>query len=158
MMDEDDEDGDSQEGASHAGACCLSPAVVANRESSVLTTLRTDRVSKPVLKALIEKLATRTNYGLEVSDLPDGLPEGVTEVPSVSWSNTSSFEPQLTTSSRPQSLQIWVWEINDSKLLPTEREKKLEARKTERVEVRVSANTLCLTARSRSVPSCPLHR
>lgn len=45
-----------------------------------------DRIPIAELKTLIESLATRTNYGLDVSDLPSALPKGVTEIPAVGLS------------------------------------------------------------------------
>ncbi|GAA5859252.1 hypothetical protein JCM1840_003819 [Sporobolomyces johnsonii] len=84
-----------------------------------------DRIDTAALKKTIESLATRINYGLDASDLPDGLPEGVSAVPS--------------------TLQHWVWEVTDSSLLPTEFVQKFEKRKTEREEIKRSALELFLS-------------
>ncbi|GAA5953543.1 hypothetical protein JCM21900_006197 [Sporobolomyces salmonicolor] len=84
-----------------------------------------DRIDLAALKKTIESLATRINYGLDASDLPDGLPEGVSAVPS--------------------TLQHWVWEVTDSSLLPTEFVQKFEKRKAEREEIKRAALELFLS-------------
>lgn len=74
-----------------------------------------DRVPFGSLKTLIESLADRVNYGLDLADLPNGLPEGTEGVPA--------------------GLQVWRWEVKDEGLLPKELRSKLEKRKQERVQV-----------------------
>lgn len=37
------------------------------------------------LSKLIAELAERVNYGIELDDLPNGLPEGVDEIPAVRY-------------------------------------------------------------------------
>lgn len=44
-----------------------------------------DRVPSAPIKALISSLAERKNYGLENSDLPNGLPDGVKELADVGF-------------------------------------------------------------------------
>lgn len=45
----------------------------------------TDRICMTSLKELIDGLGERVNYGLDLSDLPNGLPDGVDEIPAVSF-------------------------------------------------------------------------
>ncbi|KAK4703197.1 chromatin assembly factor 1 subunit A, partial [Phenoliferia sp. Uapishka_3] len=78
-----------------------------------------DRFPTASLKGLIESLASRTNYGLDASDLPTGFPEGVSEM--------------------PLALQLWRWEVHDSSLLPPELESKLSRHRSERVEAKSAA-------------------
>ncbi|ORY59442.1 hypothetical protein BCR35DRAFT_309318 [Leucosporidium creatinivorum] len=82
------------------------------------------RVPTAPIKALIESIASRNNYGLEVSDLPDGLPEGVSEVPA--------------------GLQLPSWEVHDEENLPAEFESKLTKRKADRVQIKSLATELFL--------------
>ena len=74
-----------------------------------------DRVTFGPLKALIESLADRVNYGLDLTDLPCTFPQAVKDVPA--------------------GLQIWRWEVKDEGLLPKEVRARLEKRKAERVQV-----------------------
>ncbi len=78
-----------------------------------------DRVPFGPLKAIIESIAGRVNYGIDATDLPGGLPEGAEGVPA--------------------GLQLWRWEVKDEALLPKELRSKLDKRKAERVQV--STNT-----------------
>lgn len=75
----------------------------------------TARIPTPPLKALIQSLATRTNYGVALNDVED-LPEGVKDV--------------------PPGLQIWCWEVRDEEHWPAEMRGKMERRRREREEVR----------------------
>lgn len=88
---EDSQDAAKSERTSIAGALRVSRVAI-----TVLICFLVDRISNASLKALIESLATRTNYGLEVSDLPDGLPAGVTDIPNASPSCLISCKRQLT--------------------------------------------------------------
>ncbi|KAL8293085.1 hypothetical protein RQP46_000779 [Phenoliferia psychrophenolica] len=83
-----------------------------------------DRFPTAPLKALIESLATRTNYGLDASDLPSGLPTGISEIPA--------------------GLQIWRWELHDPSLLPSELDKKLTQLRADRVTAKSQAVSLVL--------------
>ncbi|KAI5476517.1 hypothetical protein MNV49_007696 [Pseudohyphozyma bogoriensis] len=82
-----------------------------------------ERIPLAMIKSLIEQLATRENYGLDVTDLPNGLPDGVTEIPA--------------------TLQVFRWEVKDVSLLPPEA-KNIDKRKTEREEAKSSAKSLFL--------------
>ncbi|GAA5923871.1 hypothetical protein JCM3775_005536 [Rhodotorula graminis] len=79
------------------------------------------RIPTAPLKALIAQLATRTNYGIALNDVDD-LPEGVKGVPA--------------------ALQIWIWEVKDDDMLPSEMRSKLERRRREREEVKTAAVAL----------------
>ncbi|GAA5878410.1 hypothetical protein JCM16303_002764 [Sporobolomyces ruberrimus] len=82
-----------------------------------------DRINVDALKATIENLATRTNYGLSLEDCKDGeLPEGVSSI--------------------PPGLQFWVWEVQDTTLLSAELVPKFERRRTEREEIKRSVGEL----------------
>ena len=89
-------------------------------QNEVVVPAPAERVPFGPLKALIDSLADRVNYGLDVSDLPDGLPLGVEAIPA--------------------GLQIWRWEVKDEALWPKELKSKLDKRKAERAQV--SSNTL----------------
>lgn len=74
-----------------------------------------ERVAYGPLKALLESLADRVNYGLDVADLPSGVPQGADGIPA--------------------GLQLWRWEVKDEALWPKELRSKLDKRKAERVQV-----------------------
>ncbi|GAA5945104.1 RLF2 family protein, partial [Sporobolomyces koalae] len=82
-----------------------------------------ERIDLDSLKKTIETIATRTNYGLSLEDLPDeNLPPGVSMIPS--------------------ALQWWVWEVHDTSLLSPELLTKLERRRDERKEIKQAFRTL----------------
>ncbi|KAK4058773.1 hypothetical protein OIO90_000219 [Microbotryomycetes sp. JL221] len=74
------------------------------------------------IKALVQQIATRQNYGLDKSDLPADLLEEGSDVPS--------------------SLQLWFWEINDLDLLPVDCRVKAQKRQMERDEMKTAAVAL----------------
>ncbi|BGP46077.1 hypothetical protein JCM10450v2_001917 [Rhodotorula kratochvilovae] len=79
------------------------------------------RIPTTPLKALIQSLATRTNYGLAANDVDD-LPEGVSGVPA--------------------PLQVWCWEVKSEEHWCAELRGKLERRKREREEIKTTAIAL----------------
>ncbi|GAA6056417.1 hypothetical protein JCM3770_000692 [Rhodotorula araucariae] len=79
------------------------------------------RIPTAPLKALIQALATRTNYGLAANDIDD-LPEGVPGVPA--------------------PLQIWSWEVKREEHWCSELRAKLERRKRDREEIKSTAIAL----------------
>lgn len=113
------------------------------------------------IKALIESIASRNNYGLEISDLPDGLREGVAEVPVVRLSafqlSALLFSCRCLVKTDPQhswqGLQLPSWEVHDEENLPAEFESKLAKRKADRVQVSFALPPkLVFIADSRATP------
>ncbi|KWU44970.1 hypothetical protein RHOSPDRAFT_33510 [Rhodotorula sp. JG-1b] len=73
-----------------------------------------DEKAVGAIKTLIQQLATRNNYGLDASDLPD-------------------------TATVPAGLQLWFWEVDDEVKWVTEFAARLEKRKKERQEIKRAA-------------------
>lgn len=87
----------------------------------------TDRIPTGGIKSLIQQLATRTNFGLDPSDLPPvAAPTGSSATSSSSTSKAIVV---------PAGLQLWVWEVDDDKLWVTEFAARLGKRRNERREV-----------------------
>ncbi|GAA6061779.1 hypothetical protein JCM10212_001385 [Sporobolomyces blumeae] len=105
MQDSQDADGDDGgDGAKEA-------------DSEKLKADLTERIDIDSLRKIIESLADRTNYGLDVEDLPDkSLPAGVSTISS--------------------GLQLWAWEVKDLSLLSQDLVSKYERRRTERQEIK----------------------
>ncbi|GAA5862228.1 hypothetical protein JCM3774_004831 [Rhodotorula dairenensis] len=83
-------------------------------ESNWDETAVAERIPAAEIKTLIQQLATRTNFGLDPSDLADA-------------------------STVPLGLQLSVWEVDDDKLWVTEFAARLEKRKNERREIKRAA-------------------
>ncbi|KAM0792386.1 hypothetical protein ACM66B_005066 [Microbotryomycetes sp. NB124-2] len=83
-----------------------------------------ERFPSAPIKALIQELATRHNYGIDKTDLPDGLLDDDKEVPA--------------------NLELWYWEVNNLDLLPADCRAKVEKRKLEREQTKAAAVELFL--------------
>lgn len=101
----------------------------------ILNSLPLDRIPAKAMQSLIESLAARVNYGIELSDVSATEAEGLTETPVVSYLfNRRTIA--INHDSVHQNLQMLRWEVHDFELIPAELETKLQRRKTEREEVR----------------------
>lgn len=130
LADEDSQDADPKTLAGKGPQSCVKSPV----EQVLELTHVTDRIPGGVVKALIEKLAERKNYGLEAADLSQALPDGVKQLPLVSsdmQTRIRAYAERILT----QALQLWTWELHSLDMLPADCQAKVAKRRAEREKV-----------------------